>query len=40
MTKHEKIKNFLEKHKNVPQQRSPEWINNRKFSFGGSMYFF
>jgi hypothetical protein len=37
MTKHEKIKNFLEKHKNVAPQRTAEWYRNR--GIGGSEIF-
>jgi len=36
MTKQEKIKKFLEKHKHVAPQRTAEWYRNRAHYFGGS----
>jgi len=36
MTKIERIHKFLEKHKNLPAQRTKEWFKMRVGRFGGS----
>lgn len=35
-TKRQILLDFIEKHKDLPKQGSVEWLNNRKFTIGGS----
>lgn len=36
MNKHQILESFLHKHKDLPKQGSSEWLNQRKFTVGGS----